>query len=379
MTIRIYLRDKFRRRLGEVDDYLQLSLQRRHAGVGYWSLSLSTQSRLAKAFAPGYGIIIERHGVTLASGPVVQFRRDKNVDSDTLTISGYEDTVWLHRRLAFPCPPPFTASTHDARSGTAEDVIKGYVSEAVASGGTRSVPGWVNAPSFQRGRPVRIEARFNELDELCTSIALAGGDLDYRAIQLGDSPDYRPTDIVFDVRQPIDRRGTARFSMEYGNLSSFDYEQSAPEANYILVAGGGEGTARMFLEGSDPASVSEWGRIEGPLRDRRDTIDREQMEQTMVEELSKSAQALSINLSPQDTAQLQYGEDWQLSDLVTVEIDGEGFSELVREESFVWTPDGNERISAVIGSPEAVAPTVPRLFAAQRNTSTRIYQLERRT
>jgi len=212
------------------------------------------------------------------------------------------------------------------------------------------------------------------LDELLTSTALIAGDLGYYLREkASDSPL-----LIFDVVVPRDLTGIARFSTALGNLAAFEYEQQAPEANAILVAAGGEGTARLTLEEVDGPSVAEWGRIEAPMRDRRDTTEVIQMEQTADEELDKAAQKLAVSIQVSDTEHLKFGRDWGVSDRVTVDIDGVIIADVVREATVKVTAGAPEEVSVVIGTPEATAPNVLRLFGAQRQAAARTAQLERR-
>ena len=383
MTTHIYVRSGARLRLGELDDYKSLTVTTRHTGAGSWQLETDMSASLASLFGPGTGIVIERDGKVIMSGPVSNVTRSKSADADKLTISGHEDSVWLARRWVQPCKPNYTAApfiynaaTHDVWSGTGESAIKHYVAFALSGAATaeRQLRGLVIATNQERGRQVKVQARFDRLDELLTSIALMSGDLGYSLRQnAADSPL-----MIFDVTEPRDLSGDIRFSTELGNLASFQYSQEAPQVNAVLIAAGGEGTQRMILEVADTASInSGWGRIEA-FRDRRDTTEIVQMQHTADEELAKGAQRLSLQVDVADTEYMKYGRDWGVSDRVSVEIDGVRFDEIVREATVTWAPDAPERVSVVIGSPEATAPHVLNIFAAQRQIAARTAQLERR-
>ncbi len=369
-TIRIYVRDAFNRRIGEIDDYSSLTLTRKHAGIGSWQMDMQAQTASADLMLEGTGLIIERNGTVLATGPIARRRRVKNATSDHWTVAGYEDSVWLNRRKA---RPTFTEGFPNAFLGPADRVIKQLVEDACVFGdAARRVPFFTVAPIIGDTRSIIITPDWQPLDELATKVSLASGeDLGYRARQDGREG-FAPTAIVFDVYRPVNRPD-ARFSVSFGNLDGFDYEEAAPSANQVARSAG-EG----FVERTDPASIAQWGRIEGGVSSGAEDDDPTQIAQDLDEELAKSSVSLAISLNPKDTAQLVYGEDWELSDRVQVEIDGEVFTDLVREETFTWTAQQPEQIAAVIGGPEATAPQVPRLFAAQRRASTRLYQLERR-
>lgn len=382
MSVRVYVRSPVRTRIGELDDWQALSVTTRHTGGGVWSITASTKATLASLFGPGTGIIVERDGEVVMSGPVASIKRTKDSEKDTLTIAGYEDSVWLARRWVQPCPPNYTTSPHvytaapyDVFVGPCESVMKHYVTYALSGAASefRQLRGLVITENQERGKVIRQQGRFDKLDELLTSTALQGGDLGY-AIRQESADDAR---LYFDVVEPRDLTGVIRFSTDLGNIASFEYEQAAPEMNAVLVAAGGELTDRLTLEMTDEDSVALWGRIEGPMRDRRDTEDVVQMEQTVDEELDKGAQKLAVALEVSDTEFMKFGHHWGVHDRVAVDIEGVVFNDIVREATVSWSNDAPEKVTAVIGTPEATAPNVLKLFANQRQNAARTARLER--
>jgi len=385
MTLQLYLRDTSRRRIGEIDDYKSFSVTTKHTGVGAWNLIFRRDNRLAQYLNSGVGLIALDENGLVVSGPY----SSPNVKDDgqvrDLQLSGHDDQYWLSTRNALPCSPNYAGAPfiyddepYDEQTGKAETVAKHYVSFALGEDAlvSRQLPGLVIAPDFGRGLEVAQQARFDPLNELLSSIALAGGDLGYSIKQYVNG--YDETDLVFDIVEPTDKTSFVRFSRSLGNLGKYEYEDNRPEFNYLRVAGGGEGVGRAFVEGGDAASIEKWGLIEGPLRDRRDTTELAQLEQTLYEDLVAGASKLSLSIEPKDTQFLKYGVHWGLHDRVTVEVDGEIFTGIVREVTRTWSQDKPSEIRVVVGTPESVALNVPRLFIAQKRVAARTAQLERR-
>ena len=373
-TYRILVRDAARNRVAEVDDFDHFEAVLRFNAVSSWTLELPNDTDAADSLRlDGAGLIVERDGAVLLSGPVK--RRDRRWDEteDVLEVSGRDDTVVLAERLAPPVPggPPYTAFEFDVRTGAAETVMRQYVDLNAGPGAitVRRVPGLTLAADGARGTAVTGRARFTPLLELLQSLALAGGDLGFRVVQVGLNRE-------FQVYAPADRTGTVVFSPDFGNLSGFDYAEAAAEGNYVYAGDRAEGTARVFVEGEDAASITRWGRIETFL-DRRDTTNTTEIGQAISEELSQRASTVELSLSPTDVEGMRFLVDYGLGDKVTALIDGVALEQLVREVSVSLTADAGEVISpVVIGTPGLDLSTdlFARLAAAQR----RIGRLERR-
>lgn len=374
MTVRLFTRDNALRRTGQVEDFRSLQMPLRFNRTSTWVLELDAASPAVALLGRTDGLIVERDGVTLLSGPVVRISRSSEQAKDTVVVSGVDDTVWLERRLALPVPagPPYTAVEYDDKQGAAETVLRYYVDRNL--GPTATVPrrlSYLTLPAdLARGTTVRGFARFHTLLELLQPLALAGGDLGFRIVQVGAG-------LEFQVYVPADRTATAVFSRELGNLSGYAYETSAPAADYVIVAGQGEGTLRAFSEGGRQADIDVYGRIES-FRDRRDIDDATVLPQALAEALAESQPGTALSISPIDTAAVSYGVEYVLGDRVTVDVEGERIQDVVREVALTLTPDRGERITPLIGTPGAVNPAALNLFSRQERLDRRISNQERR-
>lgn len=362
---RLLVRDPSLRVVAEIDQYLSCTLQPRFNGLGSWVLELAADTEAAAALGDGCGLVAVRNGVVVLSGPMVR-REDRGDDEgDFVVASGYDDTIHLSDRFAAPCAWPYTAQDADVRAGAAESVITAYVAANAIAGGawTGAVGGYVRdavaglaaAPDQGRGAFVTGRARFVNLLDLLTDLALSGGDLGFRVTQ-----SLAQTGVLsFEVYVPTDRSATAVFSREMGNLRGYEYVSEAPTGNAITTAGQGQGTARQFRARVDFGSIATHNRRIEIFVDRRDTATVAELDQTGDEELSRRADRGQLKLSPIDTEGLSFmGADaersYALGDRVTVMVRGVPVSDIVREVRIVLSTDGGEEVEPVVGTPGAM-------------------------
>jgi hypothetical protein len=374
VTLKIKARNSALRREGEIDDFLRFTMLLRFNRTSSWTLEVDAQSPAAALLDITGGIIVERDGFVLLSGPVLSRRSINAGGRRTITYAGVDDTAALEVRLALPVPagPPYTAVEYDDKSGPAETVLRHYVDRNLGPGATveRRLPYLTFPADLGRGTSVRGRGRFHMLLELLQPLALAGGDLGFRIVQVDNA-------LEFQVYVPADRTRTAVFSEEFGNLAGHDYSQTRPVANYVYVGGQGEGTARAVVEGGDAASITTFGRRE-QFRDRRDLDTTATLEQARTEALAETQAETALSISPIDTAAVSYGRDYRLGDRVTVVIEGEAVKDVVREVVLTLSLDRGEELTPVVGTPGARAPRDLALFAKQERQDRRLSKIERR-
>ncbi|SDN74001.1 siphovirus ReqiPepy6 Gp37-like family protein [Allokutzneria albata] len=375
-TFVIYVRNRALQRVGQLDDYQKASLVSRFNAVGTWSITLNRRNPLAAALTtPGFGIEVVRTSdmQTVLSGPLTDRHHERSVNTNTVTVSGVDDNVWLARRVAHPQPgtavPPYNLVEHEVRTNTCSAVLDQYVDVNLGPGAlaVRRVPGLTVPATAVVGSTVTGRARWQVLLELLQELAIAGGGVGFRVRQAGPFLEFR-------VYQPVDRTASIIFSEALGNLSAYDYKSSAPEGNYLFIGGSGEGTARVIREGQDSASVATWDRIERFV-DRRDTAVAAELDQEITKQLAESGESTSLKSTPVDTTGMTYGRHYDLGDKVTAVLD-DPVVELIREVQIELTPEGPQRIQPVIGTPGA--HDVFRLFRAFRRIDTRLTNVERR-
>lgn len=297
------------------EDYTDAVFAPRWLDVGMWALTLPlTSSSAGLLLTPGYGIRAELDSIPVISGPAITAQGDTGDGSGQIHIAGVDDMTVLADRLASPQPsaaaPPYSGSAYDVRGGIAESVIKAYVS---ANAGPSAVParrwpGLTIAPDLARGSTVSGNARWPRLLDLGAELAVAGG--------LG----LKCVDLTFDVVVPVDRSAMVEFSDDRGSLGKLAFEQQAPTATYVYVAGGGEGVARTFLEqAAGSALAGGWWRRER-FRDARDTSDLTVMAQRATEELDADLDATKLGLTVDvtDVEGCRWPTDYALGDIVAV-------------------------------------------------------------
>jgi hypothetical protein len=371
---RLFSRDRALRRTGQIEDFTSLQMPLRRNRTSTWVLELDAASDAVPLLGRTDGLIVERDDGTLLSGPVVSRVRTSQGGDQKLTVTGVDDTVWLERRLALPVPsgPPYTAAEYDDTTGAAETVLRHFVDRNLGPAATaaRRLTYLTLPADLGRGTTVRGRGRFHSLLELLQPLALAGGDLGFRIAQVGGA-------LEFQVSVPADRTGTAVFSEELGNLAGYTYRESAPVADYVIVGGQGEGTARAFVEGGVQADIDTFGRIEA-FRDRRDAPDTATLEQARTEALAESGPQTALSISPIDTEAVAFGRDYNLGDRVTVVVDGVAIRDVVREVVLTLTASGGETLTPVVGTPDAPSPHALALFRNQERLARRISPIERR-
>lgn len=358
--------------VGEVDDFKQLELVLKFNEPSKWVLTLASAAPLASQFGPGMGIIVERDDVVLLSGPVESVTQQWDENGDVLTVSGSDDSVHLSRRIVFPSAWQFTADDYDKFTDSAETVLHYYVNKNAGPGADpeRRVPGLLMSTDNNLGSTVSWSGRFQQLNDLLKSVALAGGDLRYQILQVDSA-------LEFQVLDTADRTDSVQFSPEFENLKSFTYERTGPTFNYVYVGGGGVGTGRVFRRGDDSPSVATWGLSE-TFRDRRDTTTVAELTQTITEELAENSETTNLLVVPIDTSAVMFGTHYNLGDRVRVITpSGLVIEDAIRELTITYTGDGAENVQPVVGTPGATHPRTPAIYKKRRYIEKRTRDLER--
>lgn len=376
-TYRLYLRDQNLQRVAEIDDYQSATLTLRFNAPSVFELVVPADGPIATLATFGYGIVVVRAlpsatPLTVFSGPLRGFERRRDARTNTLTLTGADDTARLGFRLALPVTsgPPYTAQATDTRTGPAETVMKGFVNDNAGPNAqtARRLTGLASAPDTALGTSVTRSARFDNLFQLLTEVALQGGGLGFRVVQVD-------TNLQFQVYQPVDRTQSALFSFGMGNLRDYDYLLASPDANYVIVGGAGEGTARTFVEGGDAASITFYGERIEEFVDERSAPGTTELTQRRDKELAEKASKTSLKVTPIDTAGLAFGRDYFLGDQVTVQVEDVTIRDIVREVRLELRPDG-ETVGATVGTPAQLSLVA--LFGALRTLRNRVGKLERR-
>lgn len=400
----IQIRDSQLNRIGEVTDFNKLELIPRFNAVGSFVLEMPTDCAASKELAkPQHGIIVKKNGKTVMSGTVTGRKRSFNNSGDTMTFVGKDDNIFLRGRLAYPeTSGNFALSAYDVRTGKAEAVMKQFVSFNAGPDALPERRKLAIQSDGGLGAIVTGRGRFHTLLEMLTVLALNGGGLGFKVVQVDDA-------LQFQVYQPEDKTKSAFFSPLLGNLASFEYSNDDPTANFIIVGGGGEGVDRILMEKSDSASIAKSGRWES-FKDQRDTSDTAELTQSLDEELTNGAEQNNFSFTPIDTPQLAYGTHYDLGDKVSIILTQPNemvtresltyfisayqtvtestervrkiqekidvIQDVVREVKISITPNG-EQISPVVGTAESNNNSILGIFDKVKKLTKRISHLER--
>ena len=356
------------------EDYTAAEFTARWNQLGTWTLTVPlTSSAAALLSRPGYGIVASLDGVARFSGYVLSFGADTGDGTANAVFAGADDLIVLADRLASPEPgtaaPPYAGSAYDTRSGVCETVVKAYVAVNAGSGAVpaRRWAGLSIAPDLARGATVTGNTRWHRLLDVCAELALTGG--------LGLSC----VNLVFDVVVPTDRTTLVEFSAARGSLGRVQFAQEAPGATYVVVGGGGEGTARLFVEHANLDALGVgWWRAER-FRDARDTSDTVVLAQRATEELHPDIDDTKLGLTVDaiDTPGVRWPTDYQLGDLVTVETPfATTVTRRVAELKISLTAEQGTTVTPTLGVLRPEADAVAAAVAALQAQARRITRLE---
>ena len=342
-------RDKNLAPKGETAAFEKLTLIPRFNNWASWILEIRAK-HLNLAFLDWtYSLEVFRKSTSFVAGPITSIDH-LNYKKDRYKISGVGYLVHLDDRLATPEPlgPPYTTDAYDIQASTdAETQLKYYVDAHLGPSAKAARQKLTIATNQNRGTSIPGRARFYNLLGMCQSLALQGGDLGFKVTING-------TDLEFEVYEPEDLTDDVKLSRELGTLVGYRVISQAPTTNHVTGAGGGQGTARVFREGEDATSQTKYDRRIESFRDRRDTLDTNEIDKSVQEELDKGADRVSVELFPAETEQAKAIDDYFIGDKITAEVDGVVYTTPVREMRIVVEAN-RETVVPVVGSPGRVA------------------------
>jgi hypothetical protein len=361
----LYVTDRYGVRQALVDPYESAEFVARVNDVTSWTVTLPTDTAAGQFFVtqPFARLEIVLDAAIWRSGPVTHLKRDVEIDGDMLSVSGVDDTVWLARRNTHPQPataaPPYATTAYDVHTATVAEVLAELVDVNAGPGAVaaRRVPGLVVPRPAPTGPTITVQTRWENLLTLCQNTA-------------------RPHHLMFDVVDLTLRvyaavDSGAVFSAGLETLAGWSMTSEAATANYVVVAGQGEGTARLIREQGDAGSIATWGRAESFV-DQRQTADVAQLDKAATEALASGVKPVTVVFTPLDTDAQAFGHDWGLGDTVTVQAGGLTVIDQVREVH-VTLDDAGATVTPSVGA----ATGDLALFRALAGLDRRVRQLER--
>ncbi len=373
-------------RVGELDDYQSLDMLLKFNDVSTWQLQVDRANRLAAALvAPGAGIVVSRNGQTILSGTRTN-REDRQDDkTDTITLSGVDDTAWLKWRVAHPQPgtpqPPYSTAAEEAATGSASSVLQWFAQRNVGQDALVARRALVTVAHPGYGLTITGRARWQNLLTMMQELAVMGA---VDGIPVGFRVVQGATGLQYGAYVPVDRTTTAIFSRGLGNLRALTYRETVPEATYWFVGGAGTGTGRTIFEMPDSAAIAVWGRREGEFVDASTAANAGELQQAAVKAQADSGGTRTLAITPIDTEQLAFGIHYGLGDRVTAVMAPVGGSstevvvqDIVRQCRITLTPEAADVVAAVGTDGTKTDTTLTKIFDRLKNLGKRMNDAER--
>jgi hypothetical protein len=357
-----------------ISKWTKLTLVERHNLPDTWTIEGPPEA--LAVFTPGSGCILDREGVQVTSGHVIGVNGKGSMvngrSQETMVVSFASDLNYLGMgRIIFPDPntpilPTIThfTSSYDLRSGAIETLILGYIRSHI--GNLAQIDRRLNRlripVSLNRGGNTQVTGRLDNLGVLVQSLAEAGG-LRIRIVHTEDSGGGW-LDVVIDPVADLSndvRFGTAD-STATGIITEWEYDISAPSVTRAVVAGGGELSARDFIEVKATAQETLWGMVVEKLIDQRQvdptSVDKlAELTRAANEALTEGAGPIKVSFTPTLGPDLEYRRDLRVGDIVGYDLPRlEPAKDKIREATTVVSSDNGqptEQVSVVVGTPDA--------------------------
>lgn len=327
----------------------------RDTGVGTWALTVDGATAAARAFTKGWGVQVFEDGDFLFSGDADEvswtYSGGDTGAAWTLELSGTTDIRVLEDRLVYPnrdkAASAQTSAYYTVRGVPAEDLIAQLINHQAGVGAlpARATRGLAEVTSAHRGTASSVNARFSNLLDEVRTIAQTSGlvvDVQHRGLEA-------TLEVV--IRERRDRSRAVRFRPSKG-LEKVTAGFKAPTSNAVLVAGGGQGAARIIKEHLAPAP--EWaGRRVEVFKDRRDTTEADELEKAGTESLQEGAGSAHATFEVVDSDLFRFGQHFWLGDTVTLDLGDFRVSEPVRVVELSWDEYGRAASKITVGDPTA--------------------------
>ncbi|MYU24639.1 siphovirus ReqiPepy6 Gp37-like family protein [Streptomyces sp. SID8352] len=367
-ALRVYVRNSTLQRIGQVADYTNLTVVPRHNAIGSMSIEISADSPSALLLVEGNGLIVKRPtGETVLSGPIRTpdwSRSESDSGAGRLTVGAVSDEEVLARYTCWPSPTAAigsqTASVYKINVPAAETGMRNLVNLNAGPGALASRRNALLTLAANGARGSALVREVNQFDNLLTvlqDIAEAAG-LGFRVVQVGSA-------LQFQVFQPADLSGTARFSFGLGNLTDASYSTTPPTCTSAIVVAGG-GTSPRVCKTYDRADPLFPGLVLEQFVDQTsvDTASVDlaaQMDQAGAEALASGAGQGALSIAPIDLPQLRYGRDYNVGDTVSAQLRGGAwYTDVVREVTLTSSV-GEAGVRARVGG-DGGQDTVARIY-----------------
>lgn len=376
---RIFIRGENFERLALLTEWTHLELSLKRNAIGTWVLETASDANGIELLTKKGGIIVTRevNGVerTIFSGFVWT---EWGYTENTFRASGYSDEALL-ANPARPTPsladPPFN-DAYDVRTGIASTIMMNLVDVNFGPSAPAKwrIPQLVLAPDPLLGSVITSRTNLDPLITLLAELSVTpySGGLGFYLRQ----SDTVPNSIEFNVYAPENKTDTAKFSI--GLQTALDYEDFAyaPEANHVYVLGGDDfGISRTIVAVQDDDNIAEWGRIISTIVDKRGTTNLSELYQNAAESIAGALTTTKKTIIPFDNPSLQFGEDYDLSTLVSINTRSGVTTGLITQVDIVLDAETSYKITPIIGT--GSNPGEEQIATLIRTISDRVSNIER--
>lgn len=382
MAITILVTDQNLNVLGDpLDGWTSLDVTRHFNAPASGSVDLPAYPATMSLLQPGNRLVVIRDGEIWTAGPLeepqsFEWAVDGEQDPGKVTCNFSDDLARVAGYITYPEPAKSLATqtttsdlTWQLTATNAETIIRSLVNVNCGPGAlaARQIQQLVLDDVAGVGSNRSISTRFEPLLDVCRIVA-ASDKLGFRTRQVGSQ-------IKFGVYQPADKTATARFSQGLGNLRSVSFTMSAPTATSELVLGGDTGS-RAYVEVANATAVGDWYRVEKLVDQSGKTDANGEMTQAGQAELGNDNPQASLSTVTVDTDDLRAGRDFDLGDLVTVQLPtGLEVADVVQSIHLTATPSG-EQVASVVGTSDQTTSTAT--VRVVRDLARRLGRLEAR-
>ena len=299
-------------------------------------------------------------------------------DSDTsepglLTFSFADDFARIADENTYPDPAHASTAQADAfyvaTAVNAETLLYDLVNLNVGPGAilARRIPQLVMDSPAGLGTNVNLSARFDALADDLRTVAISGGGLGFRTLQVDNQ-------IVFTVYDPTNLATAVYFSRDLNNLRTVSLTISKPTCTVAIVGGDGTGTDRTIVERTNPDAITRWGRVV-QFVNQGDTSDTTVMAQAGDQALADGGEQGQVTFTAVDTDLQKYGRDYTLGNVVTcAPYPGLEITAIVRAVTLTASPDTGVVVSPLIGPDSAITDT--KTLSVLRGIERRLGSLE---
>lgn len=333
-------------------EYESLSVTARHNLLGTGVLLVPSAQRLATTMSTtGARVVVTYDDEHVLSGPVRLVEARGAFLSKMLTFQVEDDWRLLRRLLGWQNPSGTLAQQNVRRemvySGPAETVVKDMVSDAVGRLSGRHPYPITVAADQGRGSNITIQVRMNPMaDRLLPVIDQAGIGVTVRQVGSG---------LVVDCYEP--QAWPITLSEDAGTLTDVSWSRRPPEVTSVVVAIGGEGTAREYLGPyTNTTAEDDYGDVIEAHVDARDIATDDPAKATLAaaraaEVLAEGSEHYGLSISLSETDTFRYGgQGIHVGDTAPIALStGVVVTDVVREATITENVESGLTVTPLVG------------------------------